>query len=138
MAGDFRDLRVWEEAMRLAESVYAATSQFPGDERFGLTQQLRRAAVSVASCIAEGNGRETTADYLRFLSMANGSLSELRTQLMLAQRLDLATEATLSRSLQQTVSVSMLLQSLRNALKSKLAENSRSPFPVPRSRSRSP
>src|SRR5690606_8681930 len=81
LAQDFRELRVWKEAMELVAEVYTATRDMPADERFGLTAQLRRAAVSVPSCIAEGNARQSTADYLRFLSMAAGSLAEVDTQL---------------------------------------------------------
>lgn len=85
---DYRDLRVWQLGMELAVSIYKCTEQFPSDERFGLTNQLRRAAVSVPSNIAEGNARNSTADYLRFLRLSRGSLAEIDTQLLLARRLD--------------------------------------------------
>jgi four helix bundle protein len=135
MAVDFRDLRVWEEAMQLAEEVYALTTTFPQDERFGLTSQIRRAGVSVASCIAEGNGRETTRDYLRFLAMANGSLAELRTHLLLSERLAFGDSERLRVALKRVASVGLLLQALRKSLKVKLPLAPHSPFPVPRSRS---
>ncbi len=80
-------LQVWRDAMVLVEAVYRLTEQYPDSERFGLTAQMRRAAVSVPSNIAEGAARRSTADYLRFLSMARGSLSELDTQLQIATRL---------------------------------------------------
>lgn len=83
----FRDLIVWQKAMVLCEAAYAVSSGFPDTERFGLTAQLRRAAVSVPSNIAEGYGRNRTRDYLRYLGMARGSLYELETQLTLAARL---------------------------------------------------
>lgn len=133
MTTDFRDLRVWDEAMVLSEMVYEMTSGFPAEERFGLTSQLRRAAVSVPSCIAEGNARASTADYLRFLSMAKGSLAEIQTQALLARRLGFAGQPTSDRLLEQATSVSFLLQSLRKSLKSKLQRNHRSPFPTPHS-----
>jgi four helix bundle protein len=83
----FRDLIAWQKAMELAKLVYRATQDMPPDERFGLTAQMRRAAVSVPSNIAEGHGRETRPDYLRFLRVARGSLMELQTQLTLAEEL---------------------------------------------------
>ena len=74
------DLSVWQQAMSLVEQVYACSSRYPASERFGLAAQLRRAAVSVPSKMAEGAARRSTHEYLRFLSMARGSLSELVTQ----------------------------------------------------------
>ena len=76
--------------MALATEIYAVTDKFPDSERFGLTLQMRRAAVSVPSNIAEGSARRSTPEYLRFLSMSRGSLAELDTQLNLAQRLGIA------------------------------------------------
>ncbi len=80
-------LLVWRDAMSLVESVYRFTHGFPDSERFGLTAQMRRAAISIPSNIAEGAARRSTAEYLRFLSMARGSLSELDTQRQIAERL---------------------------------------------------
>ena len=136
MTTDFRDLRVWEEAMALAERVYELVRRFPADERFGLSAQLKRAVVSVPSCIAEGNARRTTRDYLRFLSMASGSLAEVQTQVLLARRLGFAEPAKADDCLAQQRSVSMLLQALKNSLQRRDGSDSRSthsPFPVPRS-----
>ena len=84
------DLKVWQGAMNLVEAVYTFSSAFPESERFGLTAQVRRAAVSVPSNIAEGAARRSTQEYLRFLSVARGSLAELDTQCQLAVRLDMA------------------------------------------------
>ena len=83
----FRDLDVWNKAMDLVVEVYALTRGFPHDERYGLTSQARRAALSVASNIAEGNGRSYRREYVHHVSIARGSLSELMTCLEIAQRL---------------------------------------------------
>ena len=85
----YRDLDVWRVAMDLREQVYGVSAMFPGDERFGLTSQVRRASVSVPSNIAEGYGRIHRAEYIHHLSIARGSLMEVETQLTLAARLKL-------------------------------------------------
>ena len=77
MGKSYKDLLAWQKAMALAEQVYAATEQFPQRELYGITSQLRRAAVSVPSNIAEGQGRRTSPDFLHFLSQARGSLLEI-------------------------------------------------------------
>jgi four helix bundle protein len=82
----FRDLVAWQRAVELAVVLYDFTESMPAREQFGLTNQIRRAAVSVASNIAEGHARQTRLDYLRFLRMARGSLGELSTQLEIAYR----------------------------------------------------
>jgi len=83
----YQDLLVWQRAVDLVLKVYEATDCFPQKEVFGLTNQLRRASVSIPSNIAEGQGRNTTRDFLRFLAMARGSLQELEIQLLIAYRL---------------------------------------------------
>lgn len=89
MSRSHHRLRVWQVAMRLAEDVYRMSSAWPDSERFGLSSQMRRAAVSVVSNIAEGAGRQGTKEFQRFLFMARGSLCELDTQLRLSARLAL-------------------------------------------------
>ena len=84
---NYRELNVWQRAMDLVEAVYQIAGRFPAIERFGLTSQIQRAAVSVPANIAEGYGRAHRGDYLRFLSIARGSLCEVETYLILAQRL---------------------------------------------------
>ena len=82
------NLKVWQEAMQLVKAVYAATTSFPKEESYGLTSQIRRAAISIPSNIAEGAARTGTKEFLRFLSIARGSLSELETQIILAKELN--------------------------------------------------
>ena len=82
----YRNLTVWQRSMDLAEDLYDASAGFPSDERFGLTAQLRRCAVSIPSNIAEGYGRNSPKSFAYFLSVAMGSLKEAETQLLLAQR----------------------------------------------------
>ncbi len=86
MAGDFKDLIAWQKSMDLAMCIYEISSTFPQHEQFGLTNQIRRAAVSIASNIAEGHGRKSDQELLRFLKIANGSRQEVETQLILAER----------------------------------------------------
>src|SRR5690554_7663438 len=83
----YQDLRVWNNAMQLVEYVYRLTSNYPDSEKYGLVSQMRRAAVSIPSNIAEGNGRGSDKDYRRFLTIARGSLMELETQIILSARL---------------------------------------------------
>ncbi len=92
MGESFKDLVVWQRAVQLTVAVYKLTSSFPASERFGLTNQLRRASVSVASNIAEGYGRSTKGEYLLFLGHARGSNCELETQLVIAEKLGFASE----------------------------------------------
>jgi four helix bundle protein len=86
---DYRDLHVWKEAMDLASEVYQVTRRFPRDELFGMTAQMRRAAASVPANIAEGFGREQTRSFIQFLRVAQGSLKELETHVLLAERVAL-------------------------------------------------
>ena len=87
MVKDYHELNVWQLSMSLCEKVYGLVREFPVDERFALCDQLRRAVISVPSNIAEGNGRNSRSEYARFLSIARGSVSEVQTQLELAERL---------------------------------------------------
>ena len=96
----YRELIVWQRAMELCRTVCSATKAFPEGERFSLTSQMRRAAVSVASNIAEGQGRLTTKDFVRFLGIARGSLRELETQTLLAADLGFMGEVASARCLE--------------------------------------
>jgi len=108
----YRDLRVWQEAMNLAEACYRVTSSFPREEMFGLTVQIRRAAVSVPANIAEGYGRNSKGAYGQFLRVAQGSLKELETHLLLAHRLGFATETKVAPVLSLCDSLGRMLRSL--------------------------
>jgi four helix bundle protein len=88
----FQDLRIWREAMDFTEEIYRATGDFPKHELYGLTSQLRRAAVSVPSNIAEGKGHRSDPEFIRFLLHARGSLLEIQTQLLIAGRLEYLSE----------------------------------------------
>jgi len=87
MAQSFRDLKVWRKAIDLSISVYDFTGEFPGSELYGLSSQMRRASVSVASNIAEGSARGTKRDFRQFVKLARGSICELQTQLVIAVQL---------------------------------------------------
>ena len=89
MTQGYRDLVVWQQAMNVAVETYRLTSAFPKDEMFGLTSQMRRAAVSIASNIAEGEGRKSRNEFSHFLGIALGSKSELETQIVLSERVNL-------------------------------------------------
>lgn len=109
------ELRVWQTAIALVREVYVLTAAFPADERLGLTSQMRRAAVSVPSNIAEGAARHTQKEFLHFLGLARGSLSELDTQLVIARELGYAPESsTLDQHFDE---VFCLLGGLINSLK---------------------
>ena len=114
---DFRDLKAWEKAHRLALSTYRETASFPDDEKYGLTSQMRRAAVSIAANIAEGCGRGTDADFARFLQMALGSAAELEYLVLLARDLSLLGLEANSSLHSQVVEVKKMLTSLRQKLK---------------------
>ena len=86
MAGHFKQLSVWRKGIDLVDAIYSATAAFPKDELYGLCSQMRRAAVSVPSNIAEGQARHSHKDFIRFLRMTRGSIAELQTQLVIAGR----------------------------------------------------
>jgi four helix bundle protein len=115
-ARNYRDLFVWQKAMDFAESVYQLTSDFPTEEKFSLTVQLRRCATSVPSNIAEGEGRFSKADFKRFLSIAHGSLREAETQILLASRLKYVSNDRAELILSQASEVGKLIQGLAKSL----------------------
>jgi four helix bundle protein len=117
----FHDLRVWQEAMSLAGEVYRSTANFPKHELYGLTQQVRRAAVSVPSNIAEGKGHRSNKEFGHFLFHARGSLLELQTQLMIGEQLQYLSAAESRRLLTLAEGVSRALNGLIRAVEGKAA-----------------
>jgi len=112
----YRDLRVWQAAMDLAQSVYLASRSFPKEETYGLTSQLRRSSVSVPSNIAEGYGRENTVSYVQYLRIAQGSLKELETQIILACRLEYFDSGAGERLLANCEDIGKMLRALIRSL----------------------
>ena len=117
--GTFRDLVVWQKAVELSKELYRATRTMPDTEKFGLTAQMRRAAVSVASNIAEGTARQKIADYIHFLVIAWGSLAELETQLIIAT--DLRMLSNTEGLMDNVQEVRRMLQALIDSLRRKQA-----------------
>jgi len=114
---NYKDLIAWQRAMDLVEKVYQLTLGFPKEETYGLTSQIRRAVVSVPSNIAEGEGRNSTNDFLRFLSIAHGSLREVETQLLIAVRLNYLKQEDIREAQQLCAETGRILNGLMNRLK---------------------
>jgi four helix bundle protein len=114
----FRELIVWQKAMVLAREVHVATLKFPKDEIFGLTQQVRRATVSIPSNIAEGNGRATRPDYVHFLHVARGSLFEAETQLELSRDFGYLPDPSFQTLLSLCIEIERMLNSIITKLSS--------------------
>jgi len=115
----YRDLEVWKKSINWVEQIYLASRAFPPEEKFGLTSQLRRAAMSVPSNIAEGAARSGTGEYLQSLSVATGSLAEAETPLMLANRLQMVDSSIMERLLGQAEEISKMLGGLKRSLQSR-------------------
>jgi four helix bundle protein len=118
VAQAFQDLTVWQRAMEMTVSIYDLTTAFPKHEQYGLTSQLRRAAVSVASNIAEGRGRSTEGEFRQFLSIAQGSTYEVHTQLLVARQLKIGDEAALKKAEALCIETSKMLGAFIQSLKS--------------------
>src|SRR5271170_800988 len=119
MGQAFQDLLVWQWAMEMTVSIYEATRSFPREEMYGLISQLRRAAVSVASNIAEGRGRISQGEFRQFLGLAQGSNYEVQTQLLVARRLKMGEPEMLSKAESLSVEVGKMLSSLIASLGAK-------------------
>jgi four helix bundle protein len=117
MPQSFQDLTVWQRAIDLTVSIYRLTRAFPKDEAYGLVSQLRRASVSVASNIAEGRGRLNPAEFRQFLGVALGSVFEVKTQLIVAKRLEMGDRVAIDEAARLSEEVSKMLTSFIQRLK---------------------
>ena len=114
----YRDLIVWQKSMNLVTLLYQLTKQFPDDEKFGLTSQIKRSSVSIPSNIAEGYGRSSRKEYVRFLEIARGSLYEFQTQLEIATNLNFIDIVATKEIFELGIEVEKMLNSLIKKLKS--------------------
>jgi four helix bundle protein len=119
MSESFRDLLVWQRAIQMSLAIYRFTTGFPKEELFGLTGQIRRAGVSVASNIAEGYGRNSTGEYKHFLGMARGSNSEVETQLVIAKELGYGNPQALKEAEDLCTEVGKMLRAILSKLEGK-------------------
>jgi four helix bundle protein len=117
----YKDLAVWQKAMDMTSVVYRVTADLPVDERFGLISQARRAAVSVPANLAEGHRRGSTRDYLRFVSIAAGSLAELETLIELAVRLYSIQSTSLEELVSRTDEVGRMIRGLQHGLEERMS-----------------
>ena len=115
----YRDLRVWQEGMALAEACYMLTRRFPNDELFGMTSQIRRAATSVPANITEGYGRDSTGEHVQFLRVSQGSLKELETHLALSSRVGLIAESETKNVLEECDRLGKMLHRLIRSLQNR-------------------
>jgi four helix bundle protein len=119
MLKNYQELKVWQKSYALCICIYQTTGNFPIEEKYGLTSQIRRSAVSIPSNIAEGYGRKTTADYIRLLYIAYGSLCELETQVMLAGDLKFLADVMLKQLKTDVSEVERMLKALIRSLENK-------------------
>lgn len=113
----FRTLLIWQKSMTLVTAIYQSTRKFPKEELFGLTSQLRRCSVSIPSNIAEGSGRESDKDYIRFLNISVDSLFELQTQLEIAKNIDYLTQEEFNKQYEDTRELERMLFSFIKKVK---------------------
>jgi four helix bundle protein len=119
----YKELKVWQKSVELATDIYKATKDFPSDERFGLTSQINRSVVSIASNIAEGSGRGTKKDFNRFLSMAYGSAYELETQIIISNNLKYLTAERYKGISVSIEEIQKMLYSLQKSLSAEISIN---------------
>ena len=119
MLKDYKDLQVWQKSYKLCLKNYGIAAQFPHEERYGLASQIKRSAVSIPSNIAEGYGRKTTADYIRMLYIAYGSVCELETQILLAGDLGFIEKGEVDPLLSDIAEIERMLKALIKSLEQK-------------------
>ncbi|RTL72514.1 MAG: four helix bundle protein [Hyphomicrobiales bacterium] len=118
----YRDLVVWQKAIALSVACYQLTANFPKEEIYGLTAQIRRSSVSIAANIAEGHGREHTRSFVQFLRTSQGSLKELETHLIISEKVRLISQAQLDEQLSAADELGRMLRALIRSLQNKLEE----------------
>lgn len=114
---NYKELKVWEKAVNLAVDIYKSTEVLPPDERFGITSQIRRCAVSIGSNIAEGAGRNTKGEFNQFLGIAYGSSCELETQLIIAEKLNFIKKKEIEKLSLELVEIQKMIYNLKRSLK---------------------
>ena len=117
--GNFKELLVWKKSIEFVTEIYEITSVFPSEEKFGLVSQIRRAAVSIPSNIAEGNARRSSADYIQFLKIARGSGAEVETQIIISKNLKFIDELKCEELTLKITEIMKMINGLINYLKTK-------------------
>ncbi len=113
---NYQDLKVWQKAMNLVENIYQVINTFPNEEKFGLVSQMKRSSISIPSNIAEGAGRNHQKEFRNFLSIANGSTSELETQIILASKLNFINDNETEKLVSQCVEIRKMNYALQRSL----------------------
>ena len=119
IVNNYKDLLIWQKGIKVAKECYLLTKDFPKEEVYGLTSQIRRSAVSISSNIAEGYGRRSTAEYIRFLNIAQGSINELETQLIIAKEVGYCPIERIASIINQLTEITKMLIALIKSLEKK-------------------
>ena len=120
---DYKELQVWQKAMDLVVEIYKISKLLPKEETYGISDQIRRAAVSIPSNIAEGQSRNSAKEFIQFLSIARGSLAELETQLLICIKVNMLSEDNIAEAQNITTEVGKMIKGLMNKLNSQLTTN---------------
>lgn len=120
MKHNFRELKIWQRGVELSVMIYEISNNFPEEERYGLSNQLRRASVSVPSNIAEGSSRNSPKEFIHYLSIASGSCAEVETQLEISKRLGFVTDQELEKPLNEVLEIQKMIHSFSASIESKL------------------